>query len=98
MGFAKSSTHPTARPVSSTRLEIPQRRRHHLKAVADRAAGVAAEPRDGVELFRVDAHPLDIDDIALVVREDDFPEDDLTRLAELQRDVAAAFERRRRLL
>src|SRR5882757_285111 len=75
----------------STRLEIPERRRRHFKTVADGGAGIAAETRDGVELCRIDAHALDVDDVALVMRVDDFTEDDLARLAEFKGDVAAAL-------
>src|SRR5882757_4951236 len=50
------------------RIEFRQRRRRHLEPVADGRAGIAAEPRDGVEPCRIDAHGLDVDDVVVVMR------------------------------
>jgi hypothetical protein len=72
-------------------------RRQHLETVADRAAGIAAEPGNGIELSRIDPQPFRIDDAVAIMRVDDLAHDDLPRLAELQRHMPLAFEGGRRL-
>ena len=53
---------------------------------------------DRIELGWVDVQAFGVDDIGVIMREQNLTHDDLPRLAELQRDVATAFERGRRLL
>ncbi len=54
-----------------------QFRCQHLKAIADRGAGVAAEARNGIDLSGIDAQPFRVDDAVAIVRVDDLAHDDL---------------------